>query len=463
MMLRLGLGVLLLGGLGFLSLVVVVFSAVSLKIAAVLVPGLAIGAFLALNPFVGLVLLVLFAQLDAVANIVSQSLPISFYKLLTVATLGGYGLMSYRMAAEDRLGQRSMVIKLALLFALAMGMSMLLADYKAAALGHMIGFLSVMLLLFLIPALTDRPWKLEALAWTLVASGGISGLVVLIDTFLGIRLLSTADAAATAQFEGQARSAGASDFNPTTASHMLLATTVIAGVMFVYHPRWRLLSGGALLVGVPALVLTFARSAAIAFAVVALIFAWQNRGHRLFPFIVLCGIAAAAAAIPFVPELYWERLGTMINIEADRTLLRRISYNLIGLDLLAQRPLLGVGPGNFPLHYAGDEYRWFPGREPLPRQLHNSYLEVATEMGLIGLTLFVGVMVAALRQGISAVTAAVAPVSPLARAFVYGFAAFLVASIFMPNEDTKFMWILPGLCLAAAQLATAGSHAQRGN
>ncbi len=436
-----------------LAFSVVVATSISTMIGAILLPALVIGIYLIFLPFAGLILLTVFAQLDAIGNLASGFLPISLYKILTITTLCGFGLMSFRQTRDLRLGPPTQEMRYAVLFGLIMGMSFLFCKYPSPGLTHIIGFVSVMLLFFLIIVMVDTPQKLEILMWVLLLSGFFSSIIVLLETFLGIRLLSSSQAAATASFEGQARSAGASDYNPTTAAHMLLATTIIAGVMLVQHPRMRWLSFLALVVGIVALVLTFARSAVVAFAVIAVIFAWQNRQHKLFAFSLCLILLVMAAAVPFVPDLFWTRMWTLVDIGLDRTLLRRISYNLIGLELLAQHPILGIGPGNFPFYYASDEFRWFPGREPLPRQLHNTYLEVAAETGLLGLSAFLAVMISSLRRAVQAAAANVGSVSAMARALSYAFGAFLVASVFMPNEDTKFMWILPGLCVASWRLA----------
>lgn len=453
MILRAGLWVGASLWLGLLAFVLVVMSSVSVKISAALLPALSLGALLVIRPFLALFLLVLFAQLDAIANIISDVLPLSFYKLLTAAAIGGYMLTALNKAPPDRLYPRGVVeLRYAALFALSMLVSFLICDLRADGLDHMIGFLSVMVLFWLIVVMVDTPTRFEALVWTLVITGLIAGLITLLETLLGIRLVSQQSAAVLAQFEGQARSAGASDYNPTTAAHMLLATTTIAGVMFVCHPKFRLVSGLAFAIGVPALVFSLARSAAIAFVIVGLIFAWRNRHGRFFPLAAITVLSLIAIALPFVPAIFWERMATMTDFGLDRTLLRRVSYNLIGLDLWFAHPVLGVGPGNFPQHYASFDYRWYPGREPLPRQLHNSYLEVAVEMGLVGISTFLMVMVSSLKRGIEAARGASRAISPLALAVAFGFGAFLVASAFMPNEDTKFMWILPALCVAGWRL-----------
>jgi O-antigen ligase len=66
--------------------------------------------------------------------------------------------------------------------------------------------------------------------------------------------------------------------------------------------------------------------------------------------------------------------------------------------VLAEHPLLGVGPGNYKVHYMDPDYRWMPGRGVVPRQLHNMYLEVATETGVVGFVLFAGMLFLALRS-----------------------------------------------------------------
>ncbi|KIC31013.1 O-antigen ligase family protein [Leisingera sp. ANG-S5] len=453
---------LLAGGLGFLALLLVAYAAESPKKGLMLVPGLAAGGILTLNPYAAALLLVVFSHLDALAGLLSKALPLSAFKLLSVAAVGGMLIQSYRKPRPLRLGPPSRTKSLVVLFLIWLCISFLTCEFRAAGKEHVIGFASVIVLFFLIVALADTPGRLRAMVWVLVGTGLVSGLFVLAESMLGVRLVATEAAATTAQFEGQARSAGASNYNPTTAAHMLLCTVVIAAVLFFEHKPYRWFSGAVVLVGMAALVLTLARSAAIALMLIALTYMWQNRTRRLFPLMLICLAAALASALPFVPEVYWERMGTIFEQGSDRTLLRRFSYNLIGLELLWENPVFGVGPGNYPHFYAGDDFRWYPGREPGPRQLHNSYLEVAAELGLIGLALFMGVMLTAMRSAVQAARAAVPGLSVFAKALAYGFAAFLIASLFMPNEDTKFMWILPALCVAARTLCLGGGTGTAG-
>lgn len=442
----------LVSGLGFLALVMVMLSVVSIKAAVALAPAMLAGSLIVFRPMLGLFLLVVFAHLDAVAAQLSGPLPISFYKLLTAATVAGVALASFGKPRAERLGPASRTRVFAVLLFLWMSLSAIWSRDPGLAKDFLEGVGGSMLLLFLIVWLVDTPGRLRLLVWSLVVTGLISAIVVIADTKLGVRLVSTDAAATTAQFDGVERSSGASNYNPTTASHMLLATTVISTLLFFGDKRLRWLSGASIILGLAALVFTLARSAVVALALTVVVFAWHHRKHRMFPFALIMALAMLAAALPFFPDIFWERMGTIFNAAVDRTLFRRLSYNLIGLDLVRQHPVLGVGPGNFPEYYVDIAYRWYPGRELEPRQLHNSYLEIAAESGLIALGLFLGTMFSALKAGLRAAREKTGEVQLLAKATSYAFCAFLLASLFMPNEDTKFMWILPALCLAAYEI-----------
>lgn len=427
----------------------------------VALPAAIFGGFLLLKyPYLGVLGLIVFAHLDGISARMSKFLPLSFYELLAVGTIGAI-LLTKRF--EPKAPDHALSLRagnLGVLFMLAAIISGLMSADRGASFDRIQDFLIVFVIFLLVLTSAVTVERVKAAAWVLIGTGGVSALVVIADTILGTTLISTSEAATTAQWEGNARSSGASNMNPTTAAHMQLATTFIAAVFFVHEPRWRWLSGLALALGAIALLFTFARSALIAGVIAGAVLALSLRRARLFALAAFGGVGLVVLALPFVPEAYYDRIATLGNFSLDRTLLRRVSYILIGFDLWTQNPLLGIGPGNYPAQYAGFEYRFMPGREPVPRQLHNSYVEVLVENGIIGFSLFLAFILTAFTAAFAAGRAVVGDASLLAKAFAYGFLAFLIGSIFMPNEDTKFMWILPALCLAAVRLMPKGSAAR---
>jgi O-antigen ligase len=68
-----------------------------------------------------------------------------------------------------------------------------------------------------------------------------------------------------------------------------------------------------------------------------------------------------------------------------------LTYQIYGLDLFRQYPLLGVGLDGFAEAYAQSDYRFLIHTRDL-RVAHNSYLEIAAGTGLIGLIPFLAIL-----------------------------------------------------------------------
>ena len=419
------------------------------------VPLALIGAVVLLaQPFLGIAALVFLGHLDSIEKLLFGFLPLSGFKALTAATLAAALLTAARRRDWIAGALRDPVVACALLFGLLGTVSFLLADERAVALSEMRKLASLITLLLLVVALVDTPRRLAAMMWILIASSLVSALILIADILLGTHLLATSEAATTAQSsEGFVRSSGASDQNPTTAASMLLVGVVMALVHAVETPRLRLALLAAAALGTAALVMSFARSAAIAYAVAALWLGWRHRNARMAPLAGFGILVAALAALPFVPAEYWKRLGTIFGAGGDWTLGRRLSYNLIGMRLFAESPLFGIGPGNFAERFADPEFRYFPGRTLLGRELHNMYLSVLAQYGLAGAAAFCGMLGAAL-AALRRVRRA--PANPAMRiwagALGLGFVAYLIASLFLPNEYTKYTWVLSGLAAALARV-----------
>lgn len=434
----------------------------TLAMAVAASPVLALGVPLALigavvllaQPFLGAAALVFLGHLDSLDTLLFGFLPLSGFKALTAATLAAVLLTAARRRDWIASALRDPVVTCALLFGLLGTVSFLLADDRAVALAEMRKLASLIALLLLVVALVDTPRRLGAMMWILIASSLVSALILMTDMLLGTHLLATSEAATTAQSaEGFVRSSGASDQNPTTAASMLLVGVVMALVHGVETPRLRGAMLGMAALGTAALVMSFARSAAIAYAVAVACLAWRHRNARMAPLAAAGVLIAGLAALPFVPTEYWKRLGTIFGAGGDWTLGRRLSYNLIGMRLFAESPLFGIGPGNFAERFADPEFRYYPGRTLLGRELHNMYLSVLTQYGIAGAAAFYGMLgasLAALRRVQRNPASETMRIWALALGL--GFGAYLIASLFLPNEYTKYTWVLSGLAAALARV-----------
>lgn len=409
------------------------------------------------DPFWPLLLLVLAVPLDAVANRAFEGLPLTASTGLLILTLAALAVRMPHEPRETRLGPFDPTVAWALAFVIAMMISMMLAGDREAAEEAAKRMGGMLLITLLIIRIVRTPQQLRLLVLGLVGATLFSGAVLIIETKLGIRLLSSHEAALISAYGDQERSAGASDQNPTTAALMLSTGVIIAMALALEYRKVRLLTVSALAVGLLAVVYSYARSAALVVIAVAPFILWRHRGNRYFPFGLLVLFGMGIASLPLIPESYWARLSSLGNFDTDYTLWRRLGYNIIGLDLLAQNPLFGVGPGNFPQLYVADEYRYMPGRTLTPRMLHNLYLGMAVEVGLVGLAAFLAMIVGGLARLIAAISRSTDPVGrAFGLALVFGSAAFLFGALVTPAQFMKYTWVLIALVAVQARLMQPG-------
>jgi len=432
------------------ALLTLVSAAVLHPVIAIAVPvALTVGLAIAVRPEVGALFLIFFSYLDGISDMIFAPSPIGGFKLMTAATVFGLLVTAHQHRSYLRQVFREPVTLYLMGFAGAWAIAILFAESKAAAMSWGIR-LSTIKMLFILILMSLRTQKTVTLGiYCLALTSAISAVILIIDTMLGVTLVSTSEAATTARSsEGFDRSSGGSQYNPTTAATMLLCGTILALVHCIESPHYRRLMGAAAFLGTAAVVLSFARSAALVYAVIVIILCFRYGRYKLFAPAAVLGSIGAFAMLPFVPPEYFERI-TSIFGSGDWTLGRRMTYNVIGIDLLIKHPVFGVGPGNFFGLFTDSDYRYLPGRTLTGRQLHNMYLSVAVEYGLFGFTFFMGMIVTAFKlvKSVEA-TPANDRFRAIAVSLFYAMLAFYIVSVFVPNEYNKYTWILPALATA---------------
>lgn len=90
------------------------------------------------------------------------------------------------------------------------------------------------------------------------------------------------------------------------------------------------------------------------------------------------------------PESFWQRQASLFDKYKDASLSRRYTYLLVGWEIFKEYPILGTGPLTFRETYATTDYakRFHRDGSTLRRFAHNTYLEVLTGSGLVGLAFF---------------------------------------------------------------------------
>ena len=166
-----------------------------------------------------------------------------------------------------------------------------------------------------------------------------------------------------------------------------------------------------------------------------------------------------------LPQSYLARIATLFDFLPnsqqsalqDRSFRGRSSENLVAVMMFLDHPLIGVGAGNFNVHY--QDYSRRLGIDPRrdPRSAHSLYLEVASERGVIGLIVF-AVIVGSAYWGLwraekRYLSVGMKDFADLTVALSSGLTAYLAASLFLHDSFIRYFWVLIGIAWAAAWVA----------
>jgi putative inorganic carbon (hco3(-)) transporter len=115
---------------------------------------------------------------------------------------------------------------------------------------------------------------------------------------------------------------------------------------------------------------------------------------RKSPRVVAAGALAVLLALPLVPPSYWQRMSSITDDSRDETGSRQARRVLLGEAWKAflENPLTGVGAGNF---VAYDPQ----GRTESWKEAHNVLLQVASELGILGIGVFLFLIYRAMFAG----------------------------------------------------------------
>jgi len=145
---------------------------------------------------------------------------------------------------------------------------------------------------------------------------------------------------------------------------------------------------GIILIIVVATILSFSRAGLMQLATVMFL----SVGMRMIKknkFIgILTMVIMLAAAIPLVPQKYWERASTITQF-SDPAIGKRLAGWKVGTDLFMENPLSGVGFGMFRYEYFMKSITSSDVRFKMGLDAHNLYIHTAAETGVFGLTFLV--------------------------------------------------------------------------
>lgn len=269
------------------------------------------------------------------------------------------------------------------------GLMVLLAPFSiwpSGSISTFTGLFSKVLLIFvLIHNTLTSARRVREFTWAIVLATGYIGFRAVFDYARGFNLIEN----------GRVQGAVGGMFqNPNDLALNMVAVLPLA-VLLALRARTsmgRLVASGGALLMVGAVVASHSRSGFIGLAAMTLILLWQL-GRRK-PALIGATALAAVVLLPFAPSAYWERVASITDDDLDATGSREARRLLLGeaFEAFMDHPLTGLGAGQF-VNYNP------PDRIETWRETHNVVLQVAAELGILGLSVFFFLLYRALMAG----------------------------------------------------------------
>lgn len=270
-------------------------------------------------------------------------------------------------------------------------LSLMNTDNMGMSMGHL-RELSVGLILFVITLLIGRELNLDLFAKLVTLSVTATCLLAMFSS----------------KYQEQGRAAGLLE-DPNAFAMLIAFAVPLALLLVIRSPNMlhRLLWLGCFILLLGGMTKTESRSGLVVLFLSLMSGTWHYRAHipRIRPRHLGFAMLGMAIVIPLaiyaMPPGYVERIQSLSILSSgakaqDQSLGRRASYIVVGSQMIRENPLLGTGPGTFPLHYATTGYaKAFSANRKvgdLYRRAHNTYLETFSELGIPAGLLFVGML-----------------------------------------------------------------------
>lgn len=236
-------------------------------------------------------------------------------------------------------------------------------------------YAKVILIYLLAVNVIDSPRRLERFTWILVLAVGYVAFRAVFDYARGVNML-----------RGGTRvmgSVGGMMQNPNDlALNMVVFMPLAAFLAMRPGPAVRrLVAAGCAFCMMGAVVASGSRGGSLGLVAMLLVLAVFMVRRR--PALVFAGALALLCSLPLVPDSYWRRVASITDQSKDDVQSSQARRQLYAesFDAFVQNPLTGVGAGQFK--------DWNPSKRiEAWHESHNVWLQVAAEMGIAGLGVF---------------------------------------------------------------------------
>ena len=177
----------------------------------------------------------------------------------------------------------------------------------------------------------------------------------------------------------------------------------------------------------------------------------------------IAGLIMVLVVAVLAPASYWQRMNTLVEGESGVSMGGRSFLLKVGLNMMVNYPVLGVGPGNFGnapelntknMALAGASSPHSGVEKGKKAVAHNMYLEFFTENGLIGGIILLIIFYIPVRRLLEydRFTRIAGNNFGMGYSITLAMAGMFLAGLFLSQGKNSVLWFMIGLGLAAGQL-----------
>lgn len=233
---------------------------------------------------------------------------------------------------------------------------------------------------------------------------------------------------------------------------------LFSGIRRIY--KW--MCGLTLVAGLGALICTLSRAGWASFVVAALIVVLLNFS-RTKGKTGLNNFTASIAAILITVSIVVTVNPQFLNIVNRRTFSddydaaqSRIPQMQVALNIIKTNPLLGVGINNYTEVMHEYDTTDIKLTSITRHQVHNIFLQIAAEMGIMGLAIFIWLVLMVYKEGLSYIKSSEGTMSGIVVGIIAGTSAFLIHGLVdaasLGNHLFLIFWFFAGIIIAIRKI-----------
>ena len=321
------------------------------------------------------------------------------------------------------------------------------------------------LIALVVVVLLKRAAAFRHVIWTLLAAGIFIGSLSVFQYLTGT-FDSTYGGFAQAELKGIAGSESGYRLSGPIGDPNFFAQIMVVlipvSIERMLHERkliLKILAGLAGVLSILTVIFTFSRGGFLA-AVVTLLIFFIVYPPRPLQLVIIIGLGIGMFYL--VPASYFDRILSLqdllpdqsgrIDVRSDNSIQGRASQNLTAWLVFREHPFVGIGLNNFEYRYPELSKEIGLAPSASNRAIHNMYLEVASETGMLGLSIFLLIIWLSFRSILSArkkfLDAGEVEYSQLATGLAIGFAGYLVAAFFISAAFPRYFYLLVGIAFS---------------